>query len=518
LARINYTAEEWADVGSCGNRRLAPVDLSAFGQYVFGYKPAQHHLQWLKILADQSVRRFLIIAPPDHAKTTWVAIVYAAWRIGRDPTCHFGFISNTATQAYKPSVAVRDTIWQNPRYREIFRKVRPDFIKGWAEKEWFVKRKAPGDKDPSFVAAGVFGPILGGRMDELLFDDICDQENTATAHQREKLREWVKATAMTRVVPGGRVGAIMTRWHEKDIGAWFAEQGWLIIHMPMVGYGGKEKCPFCRKLPPEQTMHFEAGLDAPLWPERCGGAVVLDKRKTLGPLRFEGMCQGNPTVPQGTLLKRAWFRLEEQIPAAFDYVLQIWDTAYESEEEGAEKGSDASYSACITLGVRGADVTILGCFKRRMAWPELLRAGYTEFRLQGLRGQFPQLILVEDKASGKSLIQAWRSGQGRKQGDPLLPVMPVPARQSKTERANSVSGFIEAGHVHLPAGAPWAEALLDQCAAFPKAAHEDDVDALIHGLRFIFLGDEQKQEVVAEYEEQVVISPELDRADAGWGA
>jgi len=56
------------------------------------------------------------------------------------------------------------------------------------------------------------------------------------------------------------------------------------------------------------------------------------------------------------------------------------------------------------------------------------------------------------------------------------------------------------------------------CAAFPKAAHEDDVDALIHGLRFIFLGDEQKQEVAMEYEQSEVISPELEQADAGWGA
>ena len=500
--------------------QAARTNLAAFGEYVFGLKPARHHVPWLQILADESVRRFLIIAPPDHAKTTWVGIIYPAWKLGRNPTRHFAFIANTATQAHDPSKEIRQTIWANERYHEVFPNVRPDHIRGWAKEKWFVQRRTPGDKNPTFLASGIFGPILGVRIDELLFDDICDQENTATAHQREKSREWVKATAMTRIVPGGRVGAIMTRWHEKDIGAWFAEQGWLIIHMPMVGYGGKEKCPFCRKLPPEQSLHFEGGADAPLWPERCGPVVVADKRKTLGPLRFEGMCQGNPTVPQGTLLKRAWFRLEEQIPAAFDYVLQIWDTAYESEEEGAEKGSDASYSACITLGVFRNEVYILGCFKQRMGWPDLLRAGYSEFRLQGVRGQFPQLILVEDKASGKSLIQAWRSGQGRNKaaGDPLLPVMPVPARQSKEERAKSVSGFIEAGQVHLPQGASWSEPLIDQCAAFPKAAHEDDVDALIHGLRFIFLGDERQQEVAAEYEEQVVISPDLDRADAGWGS
>ncbi len=474
-------------------RILRRRSLAAWAEAVADLSPARHHQEWIAALEDNSIRRLLIIAPPGHAKTSWVSIFYPAWRIGSDPNLHFCLLSNTATQAHRPSVAARELIKNSEAYHKIFPQVKPDYIKGWAEHEWFVQRPNPGDKDATMIAAGVFGPILGARIDELILDDCVDQENSATARQRKKMWEWVKATAISRLTPDGRIICVMTRWHERDLAAQLkAMGGFRVIHMPAIGYYGEGEA---------------------LWPEVWPVERLEEKRRDQGTLRFEGMYQGNPTVPEGSLLKRAWFRLEEQIPAAFDYVLQIWDTAYEGENEG----SDASYSACITLGILRADVTILGWFMQRMEWPDLLRAGYVEFRLQGLRGQLPRLILVEDKASGKSLIQAWRSGQGRNKaaGDPLLPVMPVPARQSKTERANSVSGFIEAGHVHLPAGAPWAEALLDHCAAFPKAAHEDDVDALIHGLRFIFLGDEE-EEIVLEYDPYGLenqITPELDEAD-----
>ena len=497
---IRLTPERRAELRHEIRLSDARSELSAFGEHVLGYKPARHHREWIAALEDQSIRRLLIIAPPGHAKTYWVTTWYPVWRIGSNPNLHFCLLSNTATQAHRPSVAARDIIKKEERYHEVFPHIRPDESKGWAEYEWFVQRANVADKDATLVAAGMFGPILGARFDELILDDCADQENSSSPRQREKAREWIKATAISRLTPNGRIICVMARWHKHDLAATLmAMGGFRVIHMPAIGYYGEGEA---------------------LWPEVWPIEKLEERKQAQGSLHFEALYQGNPTIPQGALLKRDWFRLEEQIPAVFDYVIQIWDTAQTAEEEGTEKSSDASYSACITLGVaRNKDVFILGCFKRRIGWPDLLRACYAEFRSQGLRGQLPQLVLIEDKSSGTSLLQALRSGQGRSQAarDPLLPVLAVPVKQSKEDRAKSVLGHIEAGRVHLPVMASWSEALLDQCAAFPEAKHKDEVDALIHGLRFIF-PSEQEQEFVAEYEEQVVISPDLDRADAGWGA
>lgn len=211
--------------------------LAKYSSFVHGLIPAAHHQVWLDALEDNAIQRLMIIAPPAHAKTFYCGIAYPGWRIGNNQNIHIGYISNTARQAQRQSVAVRDIIERSEQYQQVFPHVKPDKEKGWAEFEWFIERDDPGDKDATFVASGVFGPILGNRFDEIIFDDICDAENMATQYQREKLKEWVAQTAMSRLTPYGRIICIGTRWHEEDIYTYFEQLGWVVIKMPAISDG-----------------------------------------------------------------------------------------------------------------------------------------------------------------------------------------------------------------------------------------------------------------------------------------
>jgi predicted phage terminase large subunit-like protein len=53
-----------------------------------------------------------------------------------------------------------------------------------------------------------------------------------------------------------------------------------------------------------------------------------------------------------------------------------------------------------------------------------------------------------------------------------------PPRGDKVARAHSCEGTIEGGRVFLPSGMAWVGPFLDECAAFPNAAHDDRVDVL----------------------------------------
>lgn len=78
----------------------------------------------------------------------------------------------------------------------------------------------------------------------------------------------------------------------------------------------------------------------------------------------------------------------------------------------------------------------------------------------------------------------------------LPAVIGVDPDGSKESRARGAAPQVEAGNVHLP-GAPnadvtgpdptatpdWAKHLIDECASFPNAAHDDQVDALSQALR-----------------------------------
>jgi predicted phage terminase large subunit-like protein len=68
-------------------------------------------------------------------------------------------------------------------------------------------------------------------------------------------------------------------------------------------------------------------------------------------------------------------------------------------------------------------------------------------------------------------------------------LIPVEPDGSKEARASAVSPFVEAGAVHLPAPelAPWVVGFVEEHAAFPNSAHDDQVDATSQALNRLLL-------------------------------
>lgn len=88
------------------------------------------------------------------------------------------------------------------------------------------------------------------------------------------------------------------------------------------------------------------------------------------------------------------------------------------------------------------------------------------------------MVLVEDKASGQSLIQEL-------QRDTKLPVKPIKVDADKVSRAYAVTPIIETGRVFLPEAAPWLADYVDAMASFPNALHDDDVDSTTQALNYL---------------------------------
>jgi predicted phage terminase large subunit-like protein len=63
-------------------------------------------------------------------------------------------------------------------------------------------------------------------------------------------------------------------------------------------------------------------------------------------------------------------------------------------------------------------------------------------------------------------------------------ILPVNPEGGKVARAAAVSPLIEAGNIYLPhpLWAPWVSDFIEECAAFPNGAHDDQVDAMTQAL------------------------------------
>jgi len=101
------------------------------------------------------------------------------------------------------------------------------------------------------------------------------------------------------------------------------------------------------------------------------------------------------------------------------------------------------------------------------------------------RGKRPDLILVEDKAAGISLIQELRAAH--------LPVRGWnPGRADKMQRLQITASIFTSGRVWLPESSnrkgfvrDWAEGFLSQICSFPDATHDDYVDSATQAMRFL---------------------------------
>jgi len=123
----------------------------------------------------------------------------------------------------------------------------------------------------------------------------------------------------------------------------------------------------------------------------------------------------------------------------------------------------AGIGSCYLLGdqIRG-----------RMDCPSTVKA------VRHLSDRWPGTLakLIEDKANGSAIIQML--------AHEIVGIIPVNPEGGKVARAQAVAPLIEAGNVYLPHPqyAPWVNDFIEESAAFPNAAHDDQVDAMTQAL------------------------------------
>lgn len=243
--------------------RAARRDFGAFVAYVFGFALAEHHRRWCETIERDA--RVLIFAPIEHGKTSIVSIAFPLFVLGRNPDARIAIISETATQATRILAAVREHIRRNERLREVFPtlKAAGGFRTKWSDSAILVERPTTG-KDPSIVALGVLGPLLGARLDVAILDDVLSFESTFTSAQREKTIAWFRSTLVGRIVDGGKILVAGTAWHREDL-----------LHA--VAASGEYVTLRDSAIKPDGT---------PLWPERWPLERLQQRRREIGELEF----------------------------------------------------------------------------------------------------------------------------------------------------------------------------------------------------------------------------------------
>ena len=426
------------------NRRYARAGLLGYIRKVFDYDPPPHQLPWIETLDNPSILRSNTIAPPKYGKTPTMQD-YVTKLIGDNPAIHILYISNTASQAIKPSLAIRNTIEFNIEYRALYPNVIPDKNTGWANSAWYVKRPNFADKDPTFQAAGVHGPVLGATVDVIILDDVADQENMATEYQRDKLMEWLRGTVMSRLVPGGIARNIATRWHDADPAALWEEDGWHTTVLPARNEQGELTYPA-------------------FWTTEA----LATRRVDLGPRLYELMFQQQVIPEEDQIFKHEYWRYYELgLPGRIRTVVQSWDTAF-----GEKDRLTTARSVCETWAICDDGYYLLDIWTGRPAYPQLKKEVEDQHKTHQA-----SVVLIEDMASGKSLLEDLRLTT-------RVPAVGIIPTKDKVARANAITGMLEAGKVKIPKQAKWRQEWEFEHESFPYAKLKDLVDTTTQFLQW----------------------------------
>ena len=316
------------------------------------------------------------------------------------------------------------------------------------------------------------GSITGEGGDIIIPDDLVNPAEADSEKERKNANEWYDGTLYTRLnTPdiGSRV-IIMQRLAEKDLTGHLLEKG-----------GYRHICiPAELSInvkPKELSSFYEDGL---FFIKRFTKKVLDNFRKALGDRHYEAQFGQSPKIPSGNIIKTSKFKYLEE-PPRINQVIQIMDTAFKTDEKN-------DYSVCITMGsFRHPDnlavdsYYIMSVLRGKFEFPEL------KLKMEAIAKRYkPYRILIEDKASGQSLIQSFKEDKYLK---PLL--MPVSPDTDKVTRAYSITGTVEDGLVYLPKLAQWKDEFVNELTLFDSGEHDDQVDTFVYGLQYFTkkLGD-----------------------------
>jgi len=509
-----YGFEDWgeAELLRLGELLLAdtargdgPEAVAAFGELVFGVRPAAHHLDWItKKLAH---RRVVIVAPPESAKTTW-SIILMAWSIGKRPWTTNMFVSATEKLAHAMAQAVADCIEFNPRWRMVFPDVVPARERGWSREGYEVVdrsmesgawlRLVATKKDPSLISGGVGSASVNGRRvtGRLECDDIHDRESKTSDTVCQDTVGFMKDTVLSRVTEEGYLGMEQTRWNVSDSVAYLKG---------LVGPNGEAMYA---------VFEHPALVDGEsYWPARWPVERLERKRVEVGE-DWELVYQGNAEAARNQILKLESLRYypAPNLRKEWDRYIGV-DFTQRLEELTGNRQNDPDYFA-LAVWVNTHEWLVLeDGYRDRVSMGE---AEEVFFQWADLKK--PVRSAVEVNAAAVNFYSNLLKRMNTR-GGPRHVIVPVTTTRNKAVRMSEMEPYFRTGQLRLSdEDNRFLRVFKAEWAGFGnRGVHDDTLDAAYLGWHVMtaLLPTETREQVEARREKQaktVAVTSAIERA------
>lgn len=403
----------------------------------------------------------VISTPPQHGKSQSLTETLPSWYLGKHPDHSVIEIS------YNEDFAIKFGRRNKRKIEEFGNEIFG--IKLSTDLNRAVEFELQ-DHTGGMISRGVGTGVTGRPAHLMIIDDPIKNKKEAYSKSRRDLiyEEWLMSFK-TRLQPHAKVILIMTRWHEDDLAGRLLndEENIKVLNFP------------CECESENDLLHREIGDS--LCPEIGKDRAWLEEFKRAyvskeGSMTWNALFQGRPTAMEGNIIQRDWWSYydsSKDVPNIQTWCMSVDATFKDSDQ--------SDFVAIQVWGKIRSRVFLIDAVKKHLNFPSTI----TEIRR--LRATYPECktTLIEDKANGSAIITMLR-----REMTGIIAVQPI---GSKMARVQAVLGAIESGNVYLPSDKRFTSDFIEECSAFPNAAHDDQVDCMSQALnRLIYQNAEEK--------------------------
>jgi len=416
----------------------------------------------LEAMRAGGTTRLIVNLPPRNLKSIIVSIAFVAWLLGQNPSTRIICVSYGQDLAERFARQCRQ-VMQSAWYRRLFPKTQLS-----------PTRLAANDFETTAggfrLATSVDGVIMGTGADYILIDDPMKAQEAISDTDRNRTNLWYRHSLITRLDDKlhGRIAVVMQRLHQEDMAGYVQQlETWRVVALSAIA-----PAPETYVVPsPFGTCTYHRDEGEALHPEREPLEILETYRRTLGPEYFSAQFLQAPVSPGGNIVKIDQFqRFDLDAPPPFERIIVSLDPANKST-------SFSGYSVFTVWGIWTSKIYLIDVIRARMEYHELRETALALARGQYRGHRWPDVILIEDKASGQSLIQDLNHHN-------IHTILAVTPTTDKVTRMNDQTGVIADGCVFIPREAPWLPEYLQEMMAFPKGRYDDQVDATSQVLKW----------------------------------
>ena len=401
------------------------------------------------------LKRLIINIPPRCTKTLITSVFFPIWCWLKNPAL------NVLTGSYSKDLALGSAVQSryllnSIKFKQLFGN-RISLVDDQNQKSNY-RNEAHGVRR----TYSVLGTLTGTGGDIIVIDDPLNVVDGWSRTKRETCNRWYDEALSTRLndPATGAVVLIMQRLHEDDLSGHLLEKGgWEHLCLPM-WFESDTRCKTSIGFVDPRIRSGE------LLTSRFSEKYLEEKKRDLGEWGIAGQMQQRPSPIEGGIIKQEWWKYYSAQGMNFAAPIISIDSAFKTGEEN-------DYTVITVWGVSEGSAYLIDMFRGRVEFPQL--KAMTAAHINKYK---PRVVLIEDAASGQSLIQEFKQISQNA-------IRAVKVDRDKVSRVHAISAMVEGGNVFLDKNAPYLLDFLKEFLNFPNGKHDDIVDSTTQALDYI---------------------------------